>query len=204
MPRIGPGGMAARRPSRAELLAAYGNRIPDLAGPGMLVLFVGINPSLYSGWAGLHFARPTNRLWRTLHEAGFTDRLLDPSETDALVAAGIGVTNFVDRATARADELDNAELLAGVAKLRRLVRKHRPEFVAFLGLSAYRVAFGQPKARVGRQDERLEGATVWLLPNPSGINAHYQQPDLTAAYAELRKATRTQKAAGSKPSRPLR
>jgi TDG/mug DNA glycosylase family protein len=154
----------------------------------MRVLLVGINPSLWSGWAGVHFARPANRLWRTLHEAGFTSRVLDPNETDALIAAGIGITNLVQRATARADELDAAEIRAGVAKLRRFVRKHRPAYVAFLGLSAYRTAFGQPKAGIGRQDDRLEGATVWLLPNPSGINAHYQQPDLTKAYAELRTA----------------
>jgi len=182
------------KPTRAELLAAYGTTIPDLVGPGMRVLLVGINPSLWSGWAGVHFARPANRLWRTLYEAGFSDRLLHPSDTAALTAAGIGITNLVHRATARADELDNAELQAGVQKLRRLVRKHRPAFVAFLGLSSYRIAFGQPKARVGRQVEPLEGATVWLLPNPSGINAHYQQPDLTKAYAELRAAVAAMKA----------
>src|SRR3954453_23691113 len=107
-------------PTRAELLAAYGKTIPDLAGPGMRVLLVGINPSLWSGWAGVHFARPANRLWRTLHEAGVTDRLLHPSETEGLKAAGIGITNLVARATARADELDNAEIRAGVAKLARV------------------------------------------------------------------------------------
>jgi TDG/mug DNA glycosylase family protein len=196
------------RPTREELLAAYGKTIPDLIGPGLRVLLVGINPGLWSGWSGRHFGRPSNRLWRTLHEAGFTDHLLHPTETEALVAAGLGVTNFVERATARADELDDAEVKAGVAKLRRVVRKHRPEFVAFLGLSSYRVAFGKPKARVGRQEETFEGATVWLLPNPSGINAHYQQPDLTKAYAELRAALgrtrKTQTAAGSKPSRRTR
>lgn len=179
------------RPTRAQLVAAYGRTVPDLVGTHMRVLLVGINPSLWSGWAGVHFARPANRLWRTLHEAGFTDRLLLPTDTEALVAAGIGVTNLVGRATARADELTDEELRAGVAQLRRLVRQHKPPYVAFLGLSAYRVAFGQPKATIGRQDEPLEGATVWLLPNPSGINAHYQQPDLTTAYAELRAALGT-------------
>ena len=193
--------MVSDRPTRAELLAAYGKTIPDLVGPGLRVLLVGINPSLWSGWAGRHFARPANRLWRTLYEAGFTDHVLHPSETDALVAAGIGVTNFVARATARADELDADEIKAGVAKLQRLARKHRPQVVAFLGLSAYRIAFGEPRAVVGEQERRLGGATVWLLPNPSGINAHYQQPDLTKAYAELRKALDMQTAAGSKPSR---
>jgi TDG/mug DNA glycosylase family protein len=179
-------------PSRAELRAAYGRTIPDLVGPDLRVLLVGINPSLWSGWAGYHFARPANRLWRTLHEAGFTDRVLHPSETDALLAAGIGVTNLVRRATARADEVEPAELRAGVQRLRRLVRRQRPQFVAFAGLSAYRLAFAHPKAAVGRQSDRLEDAAVWLLPNPSGINAHYQQAALTAAYAELRQALEEQ------------
>src|SRR6059058_3580950 len=116
-------------PTRAEQLSAYGKTIPDLVGPGMRVLLVGINPSLWSGWAGYHFARPANRLWRTLHEAGFTDRVLHPSETDALLAAGIGVTNLVRRATARADEVEPVELRAGVQRLRRLIRRHRPAFV---------------------------------------------------------------------------
>src|SRR4051794_41089270 len=185
MGRIGD--MKARRPQRAELEAAYGTTIPDLVGPRMRVLLVGINPSLYSGWTGTHFARPGNRLWRTLHEAGFTDRLLHPSESEAIVAAGLGITNLVARATARADELSDDELRAGVAPLRRLVRRARPAYVAFLGISTYRVAFARPKAVVGEQPERFEGAGVWVLPNPSGLNAHYQQPALTAAYAELRK-----------------
>ena len=185
--------MPARRPSREDLLGAYGTVIPDLVGPGLRVLLVGINPSLYSGWTGRHFARPGNRLWRTLHEAGFTDRVVLPSDTDAITAAGIGITNVVARATARADELDDGEIRAGLAPLRRLVRRCRrrfggPQHVAFLGVSAYRVAFDQPRARVGRQDGEFEGTTVWALPNPSGLNAHYQQPALTTAYAELRRA----------------
>ena len=194
-PRDRPGNSGktpARRPSRADLLGAYDAVIPDLVGPGLRVLLVGINPSLYSGWTGLHFARPGNRLWRTLHEAGFTDRVVLPSETGAITGAGVGITNVVARATARADELDDAEIRAGVAPLRRLVRRCRrrfdgPQHVAFLGVSAYRVAFEQPRAQVGRQDGEFEGTTVWALPNPSGLNAHYQQPALTAAYAELRK-----------------
>lgn len=153
----------------------------------MRVLLVGINPSLYSAWSGLHFARPGNRLWRTLHEAGFTPRQLDPSETGELLAAGLGITNIVARATARADELTVEEIRAGVEPLRRLVRKHRPPYVAFLGISTYRIAFGRPRASVGEQPgDVLEGARVWVLPNPSGLNASYQQPALTAAYVELR------------------
>jgi TDG/mug DNA glycosylase family protein len=181
-------GPDASRPSKAELQAAYGATIPDLGGPQTDLLLVGINPSLWSGWAGLHFARPGNRLWRTLHEAGFTDPQLHPSETDALVAAGLGVTNLVTRATARADELNDAEIRAGVAPLAALVRAWRPGFVAFLGISTYRIAFAAPKAGVGPQPDLFEGARVWALPNPSGLNAHYQQPALTAAYAELRAA----------------
>jgi double-stranded uracil-DNA glycosylase len=176
------------KPTRAELLDAYGAVIPDLVAPRIRVLLVGINPSLYSGWTGLHFARPGNRLWRTLHEAGFTDRLLHPSETDAVVAAGLGVTNLVARSTARADELTDEDIRAGLAPLGELVRSLCVPYVAFLGVSAYRVAFGRPKARVGRQEEPFEGGQVWVLPNPSGLNAHYQQPALTAAYADLRAA----------------
>jgi double-stranded uracil-DNA glycosylase len=176
------------RPDRADLQQAYGAVIPDLVGPGMRVLLVGINPSLYSGWSGRHFARPGNRLWRTLHEAGWTDRVLHPSETAAILDAGLGITNLVARATARADELSAEEMRAGVEPLRRLVRRARPAYVAFLGVTAYRVAFGRAKAVVGRQDELFEGAAVWVLPNPSGLNAHYQQPALSAAYGELRRA----------------
>jgi len=181
------------RPSRADLLDAYGLAIPDLVGPNLTVLLVGINPSLYSGWSGRHFARPGNRLWRTLHESGFTDRVLHPNETDEILAAGIGITNLVARSTARADELTHDELRGGVQPLTRLVRSCRrrwggPSYVAMLGVSAYRVAFAAPKAKVGPQPETIEAARVWVLPNPSGLNAHYQQPALNAAYAELRQA----------------
>jgi TDG/mug DNA glycosylase family protein len=177
-----------RRPTREQLQAAYGAVIPDLVGPDLRVLLVGINPSLYSGWSGRHFARPGNRLWRTLHEAGFTDRVLHPSQTEAIVAAGLGITNLVARATARADELSADEMRAGVEPLGQLVRRLRAPYVAFLGVTAYRVAFDRPKATVGRQPEPFEGAVVWVLPNPSGLNAHYQQPALSAAYAELGEA----------------
>jgi TDG/mug DNA glycosylase family protein len=184
------------RPSRADLAAAYGTTIPDLVGPGIRVLLVGINPSLYSGWTGTHFARPGNRLWRTLHEAGFTERRLHPSDTEAIVAAGVGITNLVARATARADELSDDEITAGIRPLRMLIRRcrrrwHGPAHVAFLGVSTYRIAFAEPKARVGRQGRTLDGAGVWVLPNPSGLNAHYQQPALTAAYGELAVALRS-------------
>lgn len=173
-------------PSRAELAAAYGASVPDLVGPGLRVLLVGINPSLAAGATGFHFAGAGNRLWRTLHAAGFTPARLHHSDTAGLLAAGLGLTNLVNRATARADELSPAELLAGVARLGELVRRWRPAYVAFLGLSAYRTAFGSPQAVIGPQPEPFGPAAVWLLPNPSGLNAHYQQDALTAAYRALR------------------
>jgi TDG/mug DNA glycosylase family protein len=176
------------RPTKADLAAAYGREIPDLVGPGLRLLLVGINPSLWSGWSGRHFGRPSNRLWPTLHQAGLTARRLRPEDTVDLLAAGIGITNLVGRATARADELSDEEIRAGVTRLRALVARHRPAYVAVLGVTAYRIAFGRPRATVGLQSETLDGAGMWVLPNPSGLNAHYQQPDLTAEYAGLRVA----------------
>ena len=180
--------MPTRRPTKQELAASYGRTLPDLVGPGLRVLLVGINPSLWSGWSGHHFGRPSNRLWVTLHEAGFTPRRLAPEDTAELLAAGIGISNLVARATARADELADDEIRAGVPRLRTTVARWRPRAVAVLGVSAYRVAFREPRAIVGRQRETLEGALLWVLPNPSGLNAHYQQPALSAAYAALRRA----------------
>jgi TDG/mug DNA glycosylase family protein len=176
------------RPTKQDLAQAYGRTLPDLVAPGLRVLLVGINPSLWSGWSGRHFGRPSNRLWTTLHEAGLTPRRLAPEDTGELLAAGIGITNLVARATARADELSDDEIRAGVPGLQALVREWRPRAVAVLGVSAYRVAFARPKAVVGRQPGGLEGALLWVLPNPSGLNAHYQQPALTAEYAALRTA----------------
>lgn len=184
---------AARPPSRVELQAAYGATVPDLVAPDLAVLLCGINPSLWSGAVGHHFARPANRLWITLHLAGFTRRRLHPSETGELLAAGIGITNLVTRATARADELGPGELRAGTGPLLALVERERPQWVAFLGLSAYRTAYRRPRAAVGPQPEPLGPARVWLLPNPSGLNASYQQPALTEAYAQLRQAAHPQR-----------
>jgi TDG/mug DNA glycosylase family protein len=162
--------------------------VPDLIGPGLRVVLVGINPSLWSGAVGYHFASPSNRLWPTLHGAGFTSRRLHPSETAEILNCGLGVTNLVDRATARADELDKSEILAGADRVAAVADQWRPTYLAFLGLSAFRVAFRRPKAGVGPQPEPLGGARVWLLPNPSGLNASYQLPDLVRTYAELRRA----------------
>jgi TDG/mug DNA glycosylase family protein len=170
--------------------AAYGRRVPDLLRPGLAVLFCGINPSLYSAAVGHHFARPGNRCWPALFAAGFTDRLLSPFEGDLLLAAGYGVTNLVARATAAADELTADELSAGAKVLTRKVRRHRPRAVAFLGVGAYRTAYGRPKAAPGRQAERIGDAELWVLPNPSGLNANYQLADLARLYGELRRAVK--------------
>ena len=186
-------------PSREQLLSAYGTTVPDLVRPGLAVLLCGINPSLWSGVTGHHFANPSNRLWPTLHAAGWTPRRLHPSETDALLAAGLGVTNLVARATARADELTDDELRAGLARLELLAAGVRPTWVAFLGLGSYRTATGERRAQVGPQQRTVGGARVWLLPNPSGLNASWQLPRLAEAYAALRLASGEGRAADRQP-----
>jgi TDG/mug DNA glycosylase family protein len=175
-------------PTREQLQASYGAVVPDLVAPGLRVLLCGINPSLWSGATGYHFATPSNRLWPTLELSGWTPRRLRPSETGALLAAGIGITNLVPRATARADQLGDAEVRAGLPLVAALAERWEPAFVAFLGMGAYRVATGARRALVGEQEERLGGARVWLLPNPSGLNASWQLPRLAEAYAALRRA----------------
>jgi TDG/mug DNA glycosylase family protein len=150
------------------------------------VLFCGINPGRMSAATGHHFARPGNRFWRTLHEAGFTERLLAPAEQRRLLDHGIGLTNLVARATASAAELSPAELAAGRRRLEARLRRLRPRTLAVLGIGAYRLAFARPRAALGRQPERLAGAALWVLPNPSGLNAHYPLADLVALYRELR------------------
>src|SRR5690348_10919458 len=146
---------ALRKPTPAEVAAAAGRTIPDVVGPGLRVLFSGINPSLYSAATGHHFARPGNRFWPALHRSGFTDRLLHPSEQALLPAAGLGITNVVARATARADELSRAELIEGGTVLAALAERWRPSFLAVLGVTAYRTAFARPKATMGLQDEKV-------------------------------------------------
>ena len=174
-----------RKPTREEILAARDRTLRDLAAPGMRAVFCGINPSLYSAAVGFHFARPGNRFWPAIARAGITERVLDPSEQPALLARGYGITNIVGRATARADELDDEELVAGARTLARKVRRWRPRALAVLGASAFRVAFGVRDAPLGPQPERMGDTTVWLLPNPSGLNAHYQVDDLARWYAQL-------------------
>lgn len=150
------------------------------------MLFVGINPGLYTAWTGHHFARPGNRFWPTLHLAGFSKKQLHPSEQAALLRDGYGITNLVNRATATAEEVAPAEFAAGARRLAAKVRRYAPQIVAFLGVGAYCQAFGIKSAAVGKQAERFEGAEVWVLPNPSGLNANYQLPDLVKLFRQLR------------------
>jgi double-stranded uracil-DNA glycosylase len=152
------------------------------------VLFCGINPGLYTAAIGCHFGRPGNRFWPALHAGGFTPRLLSPFEQHELLQWGYGITNLVGRATARADELTDAELRAGARALGRKVRQLRPGVVAFLGVGSYRTAFGRPAAVPGPLPEGIGESRLWLLPNPSGLNAHYRLADLAALFAELRRA----------------
>jgi len=176
------------RPTREAVAAAYGRTIPDVIGPGLKVLFCGINPSLYSVAIGHHFGRPGNRFWPALHAGGFTPHLLSPYEDGILVRFGLGLTNLVARATAGADELTAEELLSGAALLEEKVRQYRPRVVAFLGVGAYRIAFSRPRASLGRQREKMAEAGLWVLPNPSGLNAHYQLADLGKLFAKLRRS----------------
>jgi TDG/mug DNA glycosylase family protein len=176
------------RPSRRELEAAAGRTVPDVIAPRLELLFCGINPGLYSGATGHHFARPGNRFWPALHLAGFTERLLRPDEEKVLLERGIGITNLVGRATGSAAELEETELHAGSRALVRKLERFEPEWLAVLGIGAYRVGFGKPRASPGRQPERLAGANLWVLPNPSGLNANHQLPDLVRLFRELARA----------------
>lgn len=179
---------APRRPTAEEIRRAGGLTVRDLIAPGLSILFCGINPGLYSGATGLHFARPGNRFWPALHAAGFTERVLAPWEAHLLLEAGYGLTALVRRATATAAELSDEEFLAGRRALERKVRRYKPRWVAVLGLGAYRTGFGRPRAIVGRQPERIGATALWVLPNPSGLNANHQLPDLAKMFRELRLA----------------
>jgi TDG/mug DNA glycosylase family protein len=174
-----------RRPSRAEIAAAAGKTVADVLAADLQVLFCGINPGLYTAAIGHHFGRPGNRFWPALHAAGFTDRLLSPYEERELLPR-FGITNVVARASARADDLTEGELREGARILERKAARYRPKVVAFLGITAYRTAFGRPRAVLGRQPEMLAGSTIWVLPNPSGLNAHYSAADLARLFGELR------------------
>jgi double-stranded uracil-DNA glycosylase len=175
-------------PSAADLVAARDQTIPDVAAPGLRVLFSGINPGLYSAATGYHFARPGNRFWPALYRSGFTPRQFDPSEQADLLELGLGITNVVARATARADELSAAELRAGGEQLRAKTLSLAPRWLAVVGVTAYRTSFGQKNAAVGPQEETVGSTGVWVLPNPSGLNAHYGLDALGAEFGRLRVA----------------
>ena len=176
------------KPTKQELIEAAGKTVPDVIAPGLRVLFCGINPGLYTAALGHHFARPGNRFWPALHASGFTDRLLSPFEEQELLQRRLGVTNVVARATAAASELSHDDFVKGGRVLRSKVRRYHPRIVAVLGVGAYRAAFARPKAVVGEQDEPIAGAPVWVLPNPSGLNANYQLHELSRLFRVLRRA----------------
>lgn len=176
------------RPSRQEVRAARGRTVPDVIAPGLKVLFCGINPSLYSAAVQHHFARPGNRFWKALYGAGFTSRLLSPFEERELLPCGYGITNLVEGATARADELAPDELTAGVLHLIAKVQQYQPRFVSVLGIGAYRQAFQRPDAPMGLQNETIGLSRLWVLPNPSGLNGHYSLDHLSQLLRELYEA----------------
>jgi double-stranded uracil-DNA glycosylase len=175
------------KPTKEQLLAAEGSTVADVIAPNLRILFCGINPGLYTAAVGHHFARPGNRFWPALHTAGFTDRLLSPFEERELLVKGYGITNIVRRATSSADVLRGAEFLEGGRQLVAKVNRYNPRILAVLGLTAYRAAFENPRAPVGKQKDRLGETVVWVLPNPSGLNAHYQPADWTRLFKRLRR-----------------
>jgi TDG/mug DNA glycosylase family protein len=176
----------AWKPTRAQLLAAHTKLVPDLVAKDLIVLFAGINPGLYTAAIGRHFGRPGNRFWPALHGGGFTPRLFSPFEGSLLLDLKFGIANIVERATARADELTNDELRAGGQRLEAKVKRWRPTVVAFVGIGPYRIVSGIKDARVGLQEAPFGGSHAWVLPNPSGLNAHYLPAALAQIFGELR------------------
>jgi TDG/mug DNA glycosylase family protein len=176
------------KPTKEQLLAASEKTVRDVIAPDLRVLFCGINPGLYTAAVGHHFARPGNRFWPALYAGGFTDRILSPFDERELLQSGYGITNVVPRATASADLLTREEIVAGGERLRTKVLRYRPRVLAVLGVGAYRTAFNQPKAVVGPQQARIGDTILWVLPNPSGLNANYQAADLARLFRELRQS----------------
>jgi len=174
------------KPTKDQLLAATSKTVRDVIAPDLSILFCGINPGLYTAAVGHHFARPGNRFWPVLHAAGFTDHLLTPFDEHELLKLGYGITNVVPRTTASADLLSKEEMVKGGERLRKKVYRYRPRILAVLGVGTYRVAFNQSKAVVGRQQETMGNTILWVLPNPSGLNANYQMKDLTKLFVTLR------------------
>jgi len=177
------------KPTKEQLLAATEKTVRDVIAPDLRVLFCGINPGLYTAAVGHHFARPGNRFWPALYAGGFTERLLSPFDERELLKSGYGITNVVQRTTASADQLTKDEIVAGGERLRAKVLRYRPKVLAVLGLGAYRTAFNRPKANVGRQNEQIGQTILWVLPNPSGLNANYQANDLARLFREMNEAT---------------
>ncbi len=182
-------GSPGHRPTKAELQAAVDKTVPDVIAPGLIVLFVGINPGLYSAATGHHFARPGNRFWPALHQSGFTPRLLRPDEDTDLLTWGLGITNLVARATVAASELSAEEFRRGRVILEDKVARCSPAWTAFVGIGAYTSAFGRAKPALGPQEETIGGSRVWLLPNTSGLNAHYTPSAFAELFRELRAVT---------------
>ena len=177
------------KPTKQQLIEAAGKTLPDVIAPNLKVLFCGINPGLYTAAVGHHFARPGNRFWPALHQSGFTKRQLSPFEERELLQSGLGISNVVPHATATAAELTAMDFEAGGRLLILKIKRFRPQILAILGVGAYRQAFGCPKATVGEQSEHIYSARVWVLPNPSGLNANYQLPALVKLFKQLRVAT---------------
>ena len=177
------------KPSKQQQIDAAGKTLPDVIAANLRVLFCGINPGLYTAAVGHHFARPGNRFWPALHQSGFTERLVSPFDERDLLKSGIGISNVVPHATASAAELTKEDFIAGGRALAAKVKRYHPQVVAILGVGAYRHAFAKPKAQIGEQAERIHDARVWVLPNPSGLNANYQLPELVRLFGELRQAT---------------
>ena len=177
------------KPTKKQLREAINKTVRDVIAPDLHILFCGINPGLYTAAVGHHFARPGNRFWPTLYAAGFTERLLTPFDERELLKSGYGITNVVRRTTASADLLTKEEIQEGGKRLMVKVLRYRPRVVAILGIGAYRVAFSQPKAVIGKQEQMMGPTSVWVLPNPSGLNANYQTADLVKLFKELREQT---------------
>lgn len=178
-----------KKPTRDELLLAAGQTMPDILAPDLRVVFCGINPSVYSVVVGHHFARPGNRFWPTLHASGFTPRRFSPDEDAQLLELGLGITNVAEPSSVAAADLSNEQIKEGGRILRAKIEKFRPQVLAVLGIGAYRLAFDEPKATLGLQERTLGDTRIWVLPNPSGLNAHYHPPQLAKLFTELREWT---------------
>lgn len=180
--------MIQRKPTKQDLEEAKNKTVPDLVKSNLKVLFVGINPGLYTSAIGHHFGRPGNRFWPALFASGFTPRLFSPYESDKLLDLDLGITNMVKRTTLRADELSKQELLQGRKDLEQLVLRYKPKYICILGIGSYRTAFEKPKAQMGLQDETIGNTKIWVLTNPSGLNAHATPTKLKELFSDLRDA----------------